>query len=401
MAAAISSFIASLAGLSFFTFVSVLHSQVDREIGDAQSLLRNLRAGDSVALQSIERHESFADFLCPSDKERDPFLNNLVYYWTPDTLDGRVHSNDTIWIQAAPNDRPVFMGRVTNVPICIMPIGNHGRFDEGFGYHPAVVFPERAQEIRDYSGFNLGTEGPDSLTQLTLSGNNIYYRKCGKVRINGVDMIHCDPEFIGEDYITIPPSGAIFVDGKVWISAARGRVDRMDGAYPESLYNDGNFVSQGFSGLLSIGSSDTMIICDNLIYQHANSDYSVPSTMDSCADILGLISENWIMVGRHTPETTRINAALAALQGAFSVQDIYWSQPPDWDNERQELFVWGSIAQLNRGMIHWSQPAYHLRGFLEKDYHYDARFVRNRPLYFPLTGATGQFPLQFMSGQDD
>jgi hypothetical protein len=401
VAAAITSFIASLAGIFFLTYVTVLANQVDREINDTQSQLGKSRSGEVVAPQSVERHESFADFLCLSDKERDPILTDSICYWTPDTLNGRVHSNDTIWIASAPIDRPAFMRRVTNVPLCIMPPYNHARFDEGWGYHPPVIFPENANELRNYSGFNIGSQGPESLTQLTLSGDNIYFRKCGKIRINGVDKIHCTPALIGENFIVIPPSGAIFVDGKVWISAARGRVDRMDGAYPESLYNDGNFVSQGFSGLLTIGSSDTMIICDDLIYQHANADNSVPSTMDSCADILGLISENWIMVGRRTPNITHINAAMVALHGGFSVQDIYCWVPPGWDNEKQSLFFWGSIAQLNRGIIHSHEPSYHLRGFIQKDYHYDVRFADNRPLYFPLTGTTGRYRLRYISGQND
>jgi hypothetical protein len=399
--AAVASFIATLAGVSFLTFVSLLGGQVDREINDSQSLSRNRRSGDEVAPQNVPHRESFADFLYLSNIERDPLRHDIVRFLTPDTLDARVHSNDTIWIENAPNDRPRFMGRVTNTPYCILPHGNHARFDEGFGYRLAIPFPESAQSIRDYSGYNWGTGGQDSLTQIAFSGNNIFYRKCGKIRINGVDMIHCDPSSLGSQYVPIPPSGAIFINGKVWISASRGRVDRMDGAYPESLFNDGDFISQGFSGMLSIGSSETMIIVDDLIYQHAKADNSVPTTIDSCADILGLVSENYVMVGRHVRDTVYIDAGIAALRGAFSVQDIYWSLPPDWDNEKDALLVWGSIAQRCHGLIHTHLPNYHQRGFISKHYCSDVRFANNRPIYFPEVRLNRQNRMLYMLDQGD
>jgi hypothetical protein len=333
--------------------------------------------------------ESFADYLYISNKERDPLRHEPIYFWTPDTLDGKVHSNDTIRIQQD-QDRPRFMKRVTTTVNRIEPPGNHARFDEGKGPRAAIYFPDQATELRLVAGWTTGTQGPDSLTQIGLSGNLIYYRRCGKVHVSGHDKIHCDPSTMNQNYLTIPPSGVIFIYGKTWVSAARGRRDRMDGAYPDSSFTDGDFVSAGFGGKLTIGSADTMIIVDNLIYEHArtNINNTVPTSMDSCPDLLGLVSEDYIMVGRFVTDTVYVQAAMAAMRGAISVQDIYWSQAPEWDNEKQSLYITGSLAQYERGLVHTHMPNYHLRGFIEKDYHYDIRLKENPPPHFMRTGQT-------------
>jgi hypothetical protein len=158
----------------------------------------------------------------------------------------------------------------------------------------------------------------------------------------------------------------------------------MDGEYPERSYTDGSFYSRGFHGRLTIGSSDTMIIPDNLIFDHARPDNSVPPSIDTCSDVLGLVSENYIMIGETVRPTIYINAAMAAIKGSISVQDIYKQFPSDeLDNEKQSLFIWGSLAQRNRGIVRTTDyPPGHVRGFPEKDYHYDVRLKENPPPHF-------------------
>jgi hypothetical protein len=329
--------------------------------------------------------ETYADYLYITNSERDGYRHELIYFWTPDTLDGKVHSNDTIHIMNG-NDRPRFMKRVTTTPNCILPPYNHARFDEGKGQRSKIIFPDQATELRLNAGWTEGTGGHDSLTQLGLSHDYVYYRKCGKVHVNGQDKIHCEPPSMGQNYVAIPPSGVIFIYGKTWVSAARGRRDKMDGAYPDSSFYDGDFNSAGFGGQMTIGSADTMIIVDDLIYEPARSNNTVPTTMDSCSDVLGLVSENWIMVGKYVNRTVYINAAMAAVRGSISVQDIYWERNPGWDNEKQSLQIWGSLAQRNRGIVHIERPWGHARGFPEKDYHYDVRLMDNPPPHFMRTG---------------
>jgi hypothetical protein len=460
--AAVLSFVTVLLGVTFLTFAVTLHDTISSEIRDRQKLYdayagaltgladyiagRPLQSGlnpfytdnmkgydisnqgnqdidigtlhqikvtglgrseyeNSGQSQSISvnfSYETYADYLYITNSERDARRHELIYFWTPDTLDGKVHSNDTIHIMDG-FDRPRFMKRVTTTPNKVMPPGNHAHYDDPKSptYRGPINFPDQATELRTVAGWITGTQGHDSLTQLGLSGTYIYYRKCGKVHVNGQDKIHCDPSSMGENYIDIPPSGVIFIYGKTWVSAARGRVDHMDGSYPDSSFYDGGFVSAGFGGQLTIGSADTMIIADDIIYQDARADKRVPMTMDSCSNLLGLVSENWIMVGKYVNRTVYIDAAMAAVKGSISVQDIYMEHAPGWDNEKQSLQIWGSLAQRNRGIVHISRPFGHTRGFPEKDYHYDVRLVDNPPPHFMRTGDVKlQFLDDLFSGTD-
>jgi hypothetical protein len=260
---------------------------------------------------------------------------------------------------------------------------------EGWGFDAPVIFPERADEVRDNAGLWLGTQSPDSLIHMVLDGNRIRWRKCGLYEINGVDSIRCYPTTMAGAHISeIPLSGAVFVEGKLWVSAARGLEDIMDGEIPERTANiPGAFVSQGFEGQLTIGCNDTIIISDNLIYKHARYNFSVPPSMDSCGDILGLVSERFIMIHRQVRDTMYVNAALATLDGAISVQDIYWYTPPGWLNPKVSLTIWGSLVQRYHGLTHTTYPCNSdlcERGFGEKDYHYDVRLRANPPPHFPL-----------------
>jgi len=336
------------------------------------------------------RNESFADYIYISNKERDPYRNVILRFWTPDTFWAKVHSNDTIRISGT-YDRPRFVYRVTSSAGWIEPPDNHGRFDEGWGYRPPIIFPDRAYEIRQFNGIvpALGTYNPDSLTQIVFSDSTLYVRYCGPFETPDHEIvIRCFPDFIADaPRYTIPHSGALFINGKVWISASRGLGDIMDGPFPnKDSISYHQFVSQGFAGQLTVATSDTLIITDNLIYRHSKPDYSVPTSVDSCPDILGLISENWIMMGKDVRNTLYVNAALAAIRGAISVQDIYHNWYPGWDNEKQLLTIWGTLANRNRGITHTTDyPPGHVRGFTSKHYIYDFRLRDNPPPHFLRT----------------
>jgi hypothetical protein len=316
--------------------------------------------------------ETFADYLYLSNVERDTVRHVIIRFWTPDTLDGKVHSNDTLHIMGAPR----FMKKVTSAASTIDPPNNDAQFDEGLTLNSKeIFFPHFADSIRYYTGYHgWGTFDPDSATEITFNGALIYRRYCG-LHIEPPDTtIECNyPTIIHPDNppYDIPRSGALFIEGKVFIKADRGGRDLLDPT----------FESIGYEGRLTVASSDTMIIYDNLIYRYANPDNSVPSTIGEIRDVLGLISENFIMVGKDVGDTVYINAAMAAINGSISVQDIY-----DYGvfNEKQSLFIYGSLAQRNRGIVHTTD--YNDRGFIEKDYHYDKRLQQYPPPHFVPTG---------------
>jgi len=236
-----------------------------------------------TTVTTFQIQETFADYLYLSDKERDPGRNEIVRFWSPDTLDGKVHSNDTLHIMGSPR----FKKKVTSCASYIDPSNNQAQFDEGLDLNAAeIYFPDQADEIRNFSyRRNFGTFCPDSVdsfTELTFSGRNIYVRHCGPYFDDPDTIMRCLPPYISatEDIFQVPDAiGALFVHGKVIIKANRGRPDLMDTL----------FYSDGFEGKLTVASSDTMIIWDNLVYKHAASDNSVPTDID---DVLGLISED-------------------------------------------------------------------------------------------------------------
>lgn len=329
----------------------------------------------SVATYQIQ--ETFADYLYITDKERDPVRNEIIRFWTPDTLDGKVHSNDTLHIHSIYN-APRFKKRVTSSAPVIIPYNHQAQFDEDFyPNRTEIFFPDQAYEIRQYSyRRNFGTFCPDSVdsfTELTFNGRDIIVRYCGPY-VEEIDtVLRCWPEFISQsqDVFQVPDAiGALFVHGKLIIKANRGNPDLLDP----------NFTSIGFEGRLTVASSDTMIIWDNLIYRYANADNSVPTDIE---DVLGLISENYIMVGDSVGDTVYINAAMAAINGSISVRDIYnygYSTPNN--NEKSSLFIYGSLAQRNRGIVRTTHNGWGVRGFIQKDYFYDTRLQDNPPPHF-------------------
>jgi hypothetical protein len=319
--------------------------------------------------------ETFADYLYLSDCEEDPVRNDRIRFWGPDTLDGKVHSNDTIHVQLGQGSWPCFKKKVTSCAPYVVPFNNQATFEEGFYPNAeSIYFPDQADEIRRKSYIrNLGTWDPDSVTELTFNGEDIFYRYCGPGNPPYQDSLICNYENISTaPHFRVPPaSGALFVNGKVFIKANRGHGDLMD-PY---------FVSDGFEGRLTVASSDTMIIYDNLIYKYANDDKSVPTDIDDC---LGLISESAIMVGDSVGDTVYINAALASIGGTISVRDIYdyGSAGNPNDNVKQSLFIYGSLAMRNRGIVHTTYENWGERGFIEKDYHYDTRLQMDPPPHF-------------------
>jgi hypothetical protein len=335
-------------------------------------------------------NETWADFLWLTNRERDSVRIEKIRFWNHDTLDGKVHSNDTIFLEENASGA-VFKKRVTTSMNYIDPRQNNARFEKGWGYRGRITFPDQAEEIRRYTGYpGWGTWDPDSITQITFSGPWIFRRYCGRMMRDSIWAIHCDPPYITNNPpYPVPTSGALFVNGKVWVTAARGTRDKTNRPWwsqDTSWDSASQWRSDGFRGQLTLASSDTMIIMDNLIYQGARPNKSVPSSIDSCPDILGLVSENYIMIGEDAGSVVYVNAAMAAIRGSIAVQDIYESIPPGWDNERQSLVIWGSLAQRNRGIVHTTEhPLGRERGFIEKDYNYDIRLKYNPPPHYLKT----------------
>jgi hypothetical protein len=305
-------------------------------------------------------HQTFADYLYLTDDEHDMVWGEQIYFWTPDTLDGKVHTNDAIHIMPW-SDRPVFKKRVTSSASYISPPDNHARFDEGlYLSQPEIYFPDQAEEVRYYAGpqYTYGNNDPDSVYWLAFLGNGFKVRKSGN---RGNTWVSDWGEL---PLIDLPPNGCIYVNGKCWISTTQ---------FPDSTNpSDGRL-----DGRVTVACSDTMYIRGQTLYSCFD---DVTNTVPSnCNDALGLISEKWVLVSDRIPTWhygIKITAGIAALRGSFSVDKIYSNA-----REHQSLFVYGSIAQFHRGIVHRGSCGGGI-GYCQKDYKYDDRFRKNPPPHF-------------------
>ena len=304
--------------------------------------------------------ETFADYLYITDDESDMIYGNQIYFWTPDTLDGKVHTNDAIHIMPW-YDRPVFKKRVTSSASYISPPDHHARFDEGlFLNQPEIVFPDRADEVRFYAGntYTYGNNHPDSVYWLAFLGPGF------KLRRSGDRGNTWNSDWPALPLLELPPSKAIYVNGKCWISTT---------VFPDSANpHDGRL-----DGRVTVASKDTMYIRGQTLYSCFDEVNNIVPL--NCDDALGLISEKWVLVSDRLPGWhygIKITAGIAALRGSFSVDRVYTNA-----REHQSLFVYGSIAQYHRGIVHRGGCGSGV-GYCQKDYKYDDRFRKNPPPHF-------------------
>ncbi|MFZ5433005.1 MAG: T9SS type A sorting domain-containing protein [Calditrichota bacterium] len=299
------------------------------------------------------------EYLYISDDELTVF-GDRIKFWTPDTLDGPVHSNSEIAIMGSPVflDRfsttapdyyhsigadPVFLGpTIFNAPMVRIPLefpslrqgaAAQGHFYSGDHYYYAIHFDNRVARMYRWT---LGTI-EDSTDHWSI---NLIGPTC------------------------------IFIDGPVRVKGLVG-------------------------GRVTVGSSQVIEIDDDIRYVHADplNGYLEPGVADN--EILGLVSEGDIKIrntfangrcnsgGLGLNQTNRdstsvvITAALYALGGSFTFEN---QSDPDSGfvsdcipDDRGTVYVYGGIAQQRRGYMHRSTNT--STGYAKR-YRYDQRFRR-------------------------
>jgi hypothetical protein len=114
----------------------------------------------------------------------------------------------------------------------------------------------------------------------------------------------------------------------------------------------------------------------------------------SCKDALGLISEKYLLISKRCGAplwpnvgAMKVNAGLVALHGSMGCEDV--GNAPEFNS----LFIHGSIAQLNRGVVHRGVQGSGT-GFVQKDYFYDQRFATEPPPHFIPTGDLKEYYIE-------
>lgn len=308
------------------------------------------------------RLRSFANYMYLTDVE-DTEYGEIIWFWTPDTLYGRTHSNDFIGLKYS----PTFYGPVSTSMgefIYNQPGQIHFEYPPVFNA-PPVNFPKTAKSVRA-NAQPFVTDGHGRLmTWIRLEGDggyHIFQYPLGGVRAESV-------------YSSGPPPNwqAIFVDGQVEIEGT-------------------------LTGQLTIGSSQDMFLIDDVRYTAANRLTGDFNEEDPSVGIMGLVSEgdiiirdnyrngkeNGINVGgadwnRHS---IVITAGMVALGSSFTFEH----QNDDWEgyqgptpDERGWIYLKGAVTQQRRGYVHRSN---HTGTGYGKAYRYDFRFDRRPPPYY-------------------
>jgi len=351
---------------------------------------------------------SFADWLYITDRETQSYRQPIdtIRFWGPDTLDGKVHSNDKLHFQMGNGYWPVFWEEVTSCSLRFSPVNApqnvefNGGYHLGYGQLPIPVYADSVRIYNYYPG--LGDTSSLVVSEITLEPEYFIYRTRPATAMSRNQSSFAFPQNINDaPHFAYPPTKALFIEGEVWITAAKGRM------HYNHLAGD-SLTLHGFRGQLTIGASGDIIIAQDIVYESSNPDGSVPL---NSPDLLGLISEKHILVWRGCGQTVKVTAGLAAIgllpdldsipanrcpNGSFPPDSKYGTISVDGincynvENEKQTLTIWGCLIQRERGLIHTSFSGGH-RGFISKDYNYDFRFRKTPPPHFFWTKARGNY----------
>jgi hypothetical protein len=309
--------------------------------------------------------------------ERD-VNDEMIWFWSPDTMYGPVHSNDFIGLKYSPH----FYGPVTTSQNRFAEFQANPYFEfQPIFNAPVVEFPRSLLNLRNNATPWIPSQNGQKMTWIFLRGEqgiDIYQYPNGTERNDSL-----------YEHLGVPDRQIIFIDGDVEVQGV-------------------------LSGTLTIGCSGNMYLLDDCVYEGANRYGGFDG--DEMPHMLGLASENNIYIA-NTVQNGRengwenggnnlqrhsivINAALVALNESFTFehQNDEWEryQGPEPD-ERGSIYLKGSVAQYRRGHTHRSN---HQATGYRKAYSYDLRFQHDGPPGFApgesgiIDGRYGRVELQ-------
>ncbi|MBM3328781.1 MAG: hypothetical protein FJY67_04795 [Calditrichaeota bacterium] len=320
------------------------------------------------------RLRSFANYMYLTNLEATGY-NEIIWFWTGDTLWGRTHSNDFIGLKYS----PIFYGPISTSQdrfLYYNPQNIYFAYPPQFGV-PKVNFPTTANTLRAGANPFIADANGRMMTWIKMRGErgiDIYQYPLGSAPRESLLM-----------HLAIIPWGAIFVDGQVEL--------------------EGTVV-----GKMSIGSSGNMWLLDDIKYAGSNprTGFFGDETPNEAGmqHMLGLVSEgniiiknNWkngkengvqVQPGNYDRHSIAINAGMVALGQRITYPNrsgftFEW-QNDDWElyqgptpDERGWIFLKGAVTMWRRGYVHRSN---HIGTGYLKAYHYDFRFDRRPPPFY-------------------
>jgi len=314
---------------------------------------------------------TYASYMYLTDQEQTMF-NEIIWFWTPDTLYGRVHSNSHIGIKYSPR----FYGPVSTTEDEFLEFSAAPWFayPPQFGA-PPVYFPTTAENLRS------GAQGGGTY----IHNNNGMWKSRLVGEQGGWHLWQWDwgtpfdsTNIDNEDVIPYGSNLAIFVEGDV------------------ELWGD------WISGSCTVGTSGTMELWDNVKIAEVSEQNPDVSAAQS---IVGLVSEGFIRIkdtyangrgnglyapGGYERKHIVITAAMVALGESFTFEhqndtwnEYRWCDPTgqhaNETDERGTIWLRGSVTQMRRGYVHRSTCGG--TGYA-KDYVYDFRLDSTPPPFY-------------------
>ncbi len=310
---------------------------------------------------------SFANYMYLTHYEVTRF-NEIIWFWTYDSLWGRTHSNDFIGLKYSPH----FYGPISTCQdhfIYFNPGNIHFEYPPQFNV-PMVFFPKEATTIRGAANPWISSHNGRFMTRVRFEvGQILFYQY----------LMGSTPPGVGDEDSLVarcesPAWGACFVEGEAEVYGV-------------------------VTGCVTLGTSGDMWLVDNIQFLGSN-QYNGDFVQEDFPHMLGLVSESNIIIkdnwtnGRENGfqnygaqdvahHSIIITAGMVALGESFTFehQNDDWElyQGPDpWD-ERGIIHLRGAVTQLRRGYVHRSN---HMGTGYGKDYRYDFRFDRRPPPYY-------------------
>ncbi|MFD0481112.1 hypothetical protein ACFQ46_00780 [Kineococcus sp. GCM10028916] len=340
-----------------------------------------------------------------------------------DTLDGPVHSNDTILIC----NNVTFKGPVTTASPLVSGTRYYRNYDPNSTCttNPAPVFqagepskitsipvPDSNQSLKDETAATSNPRGCLYVgpTTITLNGNTMFvHSPWTKSTASGCTL---------DQWITIPANGTVYVDDRPangvvsdpnsWTTATEGTVRNLCGsagnpvgypvageatgssAYAWSRYSctDGDVFIQelngqaanGLAGRLTVGSAGSIYITDNLDYASNNAMLGLIANnnvwywhgLSSSGTNLNLPAKTFpTQAAKNAPlQNPTVSAAMVALSASIGTMNSAYGAGLG------TLTIKGALAQLYRGVVRQGTTGY------AKKYSYDKRLIYDAPPHF-------------------
>lgn len=290
--------------------------------------------------------DNYARYLWFTDRE--VYDGSNVWFWTQDHLDGPTHTNGHFNIYG----NPVFDSEVRSVDDYIRFYNNGNNINLHQETNPPYDLPVFAE------GVDFGTE-PTTMPNQALSlraaaasdGLSLRGNTTVVLNDNGTMNVTNSRKGWTNHNMPLPANGALFVD--------RG----------------GLIISGTLNGRLTVGASSDVVLPTDIVYADD------PRVNPASDDVLGIISEQDVVIDDHAPSDMEVNGCVMALDTSFMMEN-WWIGPA-----KGTLTVYGGIIQDERGPVGTfnGSTGQKVSGY-SKEYSYDPRLLSNPPPFMPTTG---------------